>query len=873
MITNSLYTNPYSKYSRDTLTKQVTYTKASVPKENRDIFVKQPVSNISFTGFFFNKGLFRKSTPAKEVQQVVLTEAEKAAQLVKEAAELMSKKIKEFNGDPDLVIRDYIYFAPYTKENASEFVKYLYSHKINYDREFPIERAKNRCVTHRSLKFAMDDSDSSYVAHLKLKQKYSSSYYCCLYLFPQEFPYLKQVYNNAIKSGDIYSDKFIYNSYHQHMYRNALKQENAPLLEFLTEDLKILPDRLVIHELLKGRKHKNPEIRKYFDNKHLYNLFLNTHGENVIRAEYSPSEWSLFQDLINACGEEDAASFLKYILDNKKGVYEKNVVLDNINRQIGYLNSGERKEPYYKALSRFPISPMERQELYQEHSKNLKKITETNTARADNVIKRNVKNGIFTIQALKNCLNDNQMSPELLIQKVNETSIMDEISKIPVDESNRSEMKALVQQIRDMKYLKHQGSALSDAAYNAAQNNNADLLQLLKENYVDLSKASKEFKNSANITDEVNAILSDVKSQKVEIFDFLNDDSMLRFRSFAKTKLNTIDINSRDDKGSTLLLEAVKKGKVDLLHELENIPDVNWNITDSTGKNVLMHAIDYYYKYRNFKYAEEIIDILKNISSDKFDINYINHCANEICPFPHTAFQYAISHNNLDVKLLKKLLEISKLDVNLHAENSLPTAYIPCIKYKPSLLQFLIENTNIDTLAPYEGETLRKHLFAHKLFPDIDSIQKAAPLERLLDQKVNNNFKNKMKEIYERNGSFTIEQINDFLNYGQIENIKDEPLNSIGERIPHFIAEIFPDIENYEEIAEIDKLFKKLKEKNVNLDILDEIGRSPLRKAVELENPIMAKFFKDYGVTPFDIEEIKLLCKESDNSEIRKLFE
>ena len=73
MITNSLYTNPYSKYSRDTLTKQVTYPKASVPKENRDIFVKQPVSNISFTGFFFNKGLFRKSRLTQEGRREVKT--------------------------------------------------------------------------------------------------------------------------------------------------------------------------------------------------------------------------------------------------------------------------------------------------------------------------------------------------------------------------------------------------------------------------------------------------------------------------------------------------------------------------------------------------------------------------------------------------------------------------------------------------------------------------------------------------------------------------------------------------------------------------------------------------------------------------------
>ena len=61
-------------------------------------------------------------------------------------------------------------------------------------------------------------------------------------------------------------------------------------------------------------------------------------------------------------------------------------------------------------------------------------------------------------------------------------------------------------------------------------------------------------------------------------------------------------------------------------------------------------------------------------------------------------------------------------------------------------------------------------------------------------------------------------------------------------------------------------------QKNINLDSLDGIGRSPMRKAVEADNSVVAKLFKDYGSNPSDIEEIKSLCKESDNPHIRELF-
>ena len=60
--------------------------------------------------------------------------------------------------------------------------------------------------------------------------------------------------------------------------------------------------------------------------------------------------------------------------------------------------------------------------------------------------------------------------------------------------------------------------------------------------------------------------------------------------------------------------------------------------------------------------------------------------------------------------------------------------------------------------------------------------------------------------------------------------------------------------------------------KNIDMDSLDDIGRSPMKKAVEADNAIIARLFKDYGSNPSDIEEIKTLCQESENPQIKELF-
>jgi len=864
---------------------------------NNDVFIKQQNSQVAFCGLF--SGLFKFS------------ETEKTAKFADNASKEMSQRISRYHDDPNIVIMSYLTKTPYTKENAHEFTKYLYSHDIDINKKYKNAR-DDYDLWHKSIGEGMDtagqwgshglDDAQKYKTHIMLKtwkhypmSKSLGYYVSILNLCPQDISNLKNWIVWAQKSRNgVRQEPIWFDSYGVNFYQNAIKKKNIPLLKFLIEDLKLKPYDMSAHEyderyheistagevILNGRSNKDAEISQLFDDEHLYNMLVNIE-EREKKSPSSSSFNSLAAHLANiAPKDKGIAILLKALIDKEEGLYNKNNYLSEAIQRLcssRFDFQREEKEMGIKIASELPMSPIERIMPERQLNRTLGNCTDIyrasfspiNSLRAQNIIERNVSDGQFTIESLKKCLKDKIMTPEILVQQGSSTSIIEEISKIKVDDENRAGMKELVQEIRDMHYLKFSGDLLSEVGYNAAINNNAELLQLLKDNHVNLNKAVQIFKNDTDISENIRTILSDIKIQSNTVVDYAKYDSIEAFNAFARTGLNDIDINSRSMNGTTLLLEAAKTGNVDIIRKLKTMPDVDWDITDSFGKNVLMHTLDFALK--DAEKTKEIIEILKSLPDGKFDINHINYCANDICPYPHTAVQYRLRHS-LSEDILKEIISFKDFKVNTHAKNSLPTAYIPFFNNKPEQFKFLIRNSDIDTRATYRDKTLRENLFSNTLFPYIGNVNEAAPFERLLDNKANSIFINKLKRIYDKEGSLTIEQINDFINYGQIENIQSEPLNSIGERIPHFVAEIFPDSSNPDEVLELTKLFEKFKQKNINIDILDDIGRSPLRKSIEADNAIVAKLFKDYGSNPTDIEEIKSLIKESDNPQIKNIY-
>ena len=142
-----------------------------------------------------------------------------------------------------------------------------------------------------------------------------------------------------------------------------------------------------------------------------------------------------------------------------------------------------------------------------------------------------------------------------------------------------------------------------------------------------------------------------------------------------------------------------------------------------------------------------------------------------------------------------------------------------------------------------------------------------------LERMANRDLINNAKSLYEENGGFSIDEIDRFVDYKNFNKIMTEPLNDIGENIAHFLPEIFVEegSENYNKLRNI---FEKIQDAKFDFSKKDSLDRTPLMKAIEAENVEVAKLLLEFGkVKESDLNEIKILALNSDNQELKKLFE
>lgn len=116
-------------------------------------------------------------------------------------------------------------------------------------------------------------------------------------------------------------------------------------------------------------------------------------------------------------------------------------------------------------------------------------------------------------------------------------------------------------------------------------------------------------------------------------------------------------------------------------------------------------------------------------------------------------------------------------------------------------------------------------------------------LVNLLEENISIPFVKKAKEIYDREGTFTLEQISDIVNYPLFSRIKDEKYNIVGENIGHLISEIYVEPSKTKQLEDI---FKRLQECEYNFQSVDDFGTTPLDKAIEAENKPVAELFRRY---------------------------
>lgn len=368
--------------------------------------------------------------------------------------------------------------------------------------------------------------------------------------------------------------------------------------------------------------------------------------------------------------------------------------------------------------------------------------------------------------------------------------------------------------------------------------------------------ANKDSKNSIDTTEEINSenVTNNGKIQSEKIFEieeFL-DNSMLLEEFF---KLNpNIDINSKNKNGDTIVLKAIRENNYHILHQLKKqeqagiINGINWNAIDSEGKNGLMIAIERNHsrdiEYLNGNDYERVYNYKKSYekkSNDKntvYDINdllelgvnpnYINK-KTKFQNFYCTPLQELIIVSNKAA--VDAMLESPKTDVNLsHPDTPPPIFMMDDTFYGDyALFERMIKHPSCDLHKEYKGQCICEYLsepdrsfMAHRDMIDM--------VQEILTKKSCDN----LKQYYQTNGELTLDQIYEYIQLPQLNDVIDKPLNDLNQNIAHFAAGVH--VDGYEELRKLNMIIKQILKHSYILHSEDALGRTAFDIACEAGN-------------------------------------
>ena len=163
------------------------------------------------------------------------------------------------------------------------------------------------------------------------------------------------------------------------------------------------------------------------------------------------------------------------------------------------------------------------------------------------------------------------------------------------------------------------------------------------------------------------------------------------------------------------------------------------------------------------------------------------------------------------------MLKFPDIDTNLNPAASTPL----WLKFIDVFNTFkkLYEHPNTD-ISLIKAEDIDKVLNDRRIDPRVN---------QYLKEQTDATFIKWAKNLYENNGMLTLDEIEKFVNYENFRAIKNTQFNVFGENIAHLLTDIFPD---------------KLKDSGFDFQAKDELDRTPLEKAIEGENKIIAEVLR-----------------------------
>lgn len=605
----------------------------------------------------------------------------------------------------------------------------------------------------------------------------------------------------------------IYNRrYYFEMFAASLQNENVPLLKAMIKDddwqtfIFHKMDSNVFQErqlpiIRNGQQSSNPEIKELFSDKNLYNLLKKCQTIYITSGSQARNMFDL--GLIHLYQTP-----LPY----------RNVVAENMVYSLLERSYVENKADY---ISEIPVTNEERTILRQ----NIKDVDIVNNAfklRVEKIIERN---GIETPEELLGCLNDRVMSEDLLTRPYKDTTILNKISEIPVTGENQQIITQIVEKLSKMPAFPDDDN-FRRAALNAAKNGNSELLKLFDSKHIHYKNLLKNSDEIDNFPKNVRDILRNAKINNSYLTSYVNFPSELELYLAANPY---IDINSKDKDGKTLLSAAIDNSSIPMLDFLAKRDDVDWNMVDDIGQNILMQSLQ---KMRNknipLSFEKHLIKILQELGRDKFDINFVNE-RNSCIPYT------VLSSRSYNFPVFKELLGFPDIDTNLNPEDELPL-----------ILKFVHETDYFKELYqhPSTDTSFLTPVYIQKL------IEQDVHIDNELMQFLNNqytiNLKNDIQNIYEEKGILDIDDFEYILDCKESVKIINMKFNIAGETIGHLLVDYYPNSNNPQEINRLKKIVRTINSKGFDFQAKDEFGKTPLDKAEEAENDMMKTLLQRY---------------------------
>lgn len=286
---------------------------------------------------------------------------------------------------------------------------------------------------------------------------------------------------------------------------------------------------------------------------------------------------------------------------------------------------------------------------------------------------------------------------------------------------------------------------------------------------------------------------------------------------------------------ATPLIKAVDKCDARELEKLAKIDNMDWNIVDENGDNILLRCLKSDDVIKNEKKIIQCMRVIKDLPEGKFNINYVNskgESAYTYCQkhFGQNDFHFVIHDFHFE------LLKFKDLDVHRHEYQELsPIAFALLSKdfdfFKAIISHPNFNYKNIDSVA----DTIQR------LVDDrYEQIKYADFIKEQIDkQKVN-----EIKNIYDKQGTFTIDELANIVNYPHFWKFANMSLNSLDERLGHILAEISP--KNDRDKEKMVQIFRKLANANYYFNNMNCLQKTGLDKAIEANNPFVANLFRKY---------------------------